>query len=143
MGHEWNEMGPESDRSLPGDDRPDPETMTVLCVGGRRHGESVTLPVGSTNWVDLMSAETYYPKEFKYVRRDPVNPMSLSLRTGYKAHALVHESIVQDGQLAQQWWMGLALERMFAAVGREVPIAEIMANRPPESPNGRSGSAGN
>jgi hypothetical protein len=116
-----------------------PATRTLLAVGGRRHGEEIELRPGDTTWVDLMCAETYFVREFKYVRRDPVNPRSMSLRTGYKAQALMHESIAQDGQLAQQWWMGLALERMFRTVGWEVPISEIIGNQPPQSPNGRTG----
>jgi hypothetical protein len=110
----------------------------MLAVGGRRHGEEIELPEGQTTWVDLMSAETYYAREFKYVRRDPANPRSVSLRTGWKASALMHEDIAPDGALAQQWWMALALERLFLTVGREVPVAEIIGNMPPESPNGRA-----
>lgn len=115
-----------------------PATRKLLAVGGRRHGEEIELPDGQLTWVDLISAETYYVREFKYVRRNPLNPMSMSLRTGYKAHALMHESIAADGQAAQQWWMGLALERLFVAVGWEVPISEIIPQQPPESPNGRN-----
>lgn len=115
-----------------------PATVKLLAVGGRRHGEEIEIAGGQTSWVDLLTAQTYYLNEFKYVRRDPANPMSVSLRTGYKALALVHEGIYTDQQAAQQWWMGLALERLFVAVGREVPLSEIIPKTPPDSPNGRT-----
>jgi hypothetical protein len=116
-----------------------PATIRVLAVGGRRHGEEITIAAGQTSWVDLLSAETYYLRDFKYVRRDPTNPRSMSLRTGWKAEALMHQDIAADSQLAQQWWMALALERLFLAVGREVPVSEIVGGPPPQSPNGRTG----
>lgn len=115
-----------------------PERRTLVAVGGRRHGESIEIPAGATTWVDLLSAETYHVRDFKYVRRDPANPRSMSLRTGWRAFALMHEDIVADGQVAQQWWQALALERLFAAVGVEVPVSEIIPNQPPQSPNGRA-----
>jgi hypothetical protein len=121
-----------------GSGAPAPVTDKLLAVGGKRHGDEIEISRDQRSWVDLMSAETYYVSEFKYVRRDPANPRSMSLRTGYKANALVHESIATDGQLSQQWWMGLALERLFAEVGREVPINEIIPRQPPQSPNGRT-----
>jgi hypothetical protein len=113
-------------------------TVTMLAVGGRRHGEEITLAEGQTTWVDLLSAESYYAEEFKYVRRDPANPRSMSLRTGWRATALVHEDIAADQGLRQQWWMALALERLFLEQGREVPVNEIIGNAPPESLNGRA-----
>lgn len=119
-----------------------PATWTLLAVGGRRHGEEITIGADARHWVDLISAETYYVRDFKYVRRDPTNPHSMSLRTGWKAYALMHEDIAADGPLAQQWWMALALERLFLAVGQEVPVSEIIGNPPPQSPNGRAGHHG-
>jgi hypothetical protein len=116
--------------------------VVLLAVGGRRHGQEITVGADDKSWVDLLTAQTYYRNRFKYVRRDPANPMSVSLRTAWVCDVLVHESIYQDQALAQQWWMALSLERLFAAFGRQVPLSEVMGNVPPESPNGRAGQHG-
>ena len=118
---------------------PTPERVTMLCLGGKRHGQQIEVAADAVSWVDLLSAETYYVSEFKFVAHDPVNPRSLELRTGYVCNALVHEDIAPDPTMANQWWQALALVRLFTDYGRQVPWQQIIPKRLAAPPNGKAG----
>ena len=113
----------------------------LLLVGGKRHGEMVTIVAGAKSFVDLLSAQTYYRNGFDFVRPSPENPRSQLLRRGYHAEAMVHESIHADRQQANAWWQSLALQRLFEAHGVEVPVEEII--RKYASPGTAPGAAQN
>lgn len=103
------------------------EPVTMLAVGGPRHGEEITVPGGARSWVDIKSAETYYRNAFVWIAHSPVNPRSALLRKAYRAEALVHESIAGDMALANAWWQALGLRALFDRYGVEVPVAEVQA----------------
>lgn len=122
-----------------------PDTETLLLIGGRRHGETVELPAGTAAWVDLLTADTYRRRPFPYVQVDPQNPRSVALRRGFWLEALVHPDLYDDPGAARSWFTSLALARLYADVGREVPVADIQAwmqSQPggTASQNGRAGS---
>lgn len=110
----------------------EPATERLILVGGKRHGEVVEVPAGAPNWVDLLAAETFYRRPFAFARRDP-SVTRVTYVAAYQADALVHEDIAQNQQLAQAWWQAIALTRLFEAVGREVPIRDVVQG---PSPNG-------
>ena len=55
-----------------------PAQVTLLAIGGRRHGEEITVAADAPSWTDLLSAEVYYPARIPYVARNPVNPRAAS-----------------------------------------------------------------
>lgn len=121
------------------DPTPAPATETLLVIGGRLHGETREVPVGATSWTDLLSAEVYYRAGFPYIAADPQAPQSISRRKGYRMACLVHEDIHADPNVARAFLQSLALIRVYAEHGTEVPwesIAHPQAGRPaPGAPN--------
>jgi hypothetical protein len=114
--------------------------VTLICVGGRRHGELIEVEASAREWVDLLSAERYYPGRFPYVEKDPTAPRSLLRARGRVVMALVHEDIAEDRQSAQQAFHALALSKLYDALGaQDVPVDTIIPKNGPQSPNGRTG----
>lgn len=110
----------------------------LLVIGGRLHGETVEVNPGATSWVDLLSAETYYRAGFPYIAADPQAPQSISRRKGYRMACLVHEDIHGDPNVARAFLQSLALLRVYAEHGTEVPwesIAHPQGARPAGGPN--------
>lgn len=132
---------PEQDDPAPDDTVPQeqPQTVTLLAVGGPRHGDEVVVSGDATSWVDLRSAQTYLMSNFPYIERNPVNPRSRLLMKGHMITVLVHESIWNDPEAARDWFNSLALTRLYRSHGRQVPAEEILARfARGQSPNGRA-----
>lgn len=117
-----------------------PEAATkvrLMLIGGTRHREVIEVEPTTSTYVDLMTATTYYVRPFSYIKRDPAQPKSLLRATGYRAMALVHESIQDDPQAAFQHWQDAALDLLFAEFGKEVPAVEIAKRAAGQGSNGQ------
>jgi hypothetical protein len=102
----------------------------VLLIGGKRHGDDVTMDDGQLTFVDIVNAETYYRRQLVRVFTHPVTGRPVK---ALRQELLVHEHV--PNQQAVQILLGdlLAL-RWFEASGTELAIQEM-----PSAPNNENG----
>lgn len=96
------------------------DRVTLLCVGGPRDGQEVSVPAGARYWVDLASAETYRRQWFSARPEKAVGGRPIQM---WRRYALVWDAIpVPDSiplladRLIAQWVM---------AGGEQVPVSSI------------------
>jgi hypothetical protein len=128
---EWRDV-PESRAEDPGrftpepDPAPDPEAL--LCVGGPKHGEQVTLPADQTSWLDLATAQTYRRQWFLAGTDNPLTGRPTRM---WRRAALVWEGIGSPSDAVMQlanWLYGKWCEQG----GDQVDTAELS---PPIKPS--------
>jgi len=125
-------MMPDDPHTGTAPDQPDePEMVTLLCIGGPRAGEELSIPAGIRYWVDLRSAQTYRRQWFSTRSTHTGRPVQL-----WRRYALVWDPIAVDQSIAllADW----LIAQWVMAGGEQIPVSSssIELAAPTPDPNG-------
>ncbi len=98
--------------------QPGPDTETLLCVGGPRNGQEVSVAAGEASWLDLEHAQTY--RRIPYLAGED-HPLLGRPTRMWRRDALLWEGIT-DGQSAVLQLANWLYGEWVKQAGNQMPV---------------------